>query len=269
MLSPSPGTTLAGSTMTFTWSSGTGVSVIWLDVGTTVGGAQIYGGAQAALSRSVSGLPTNGNPICVRLWSLVNAGWSFTDYVYTAAAPVLAGMISPVPGTTLAGDTETFSWTKSAGVTQIWLDIGTTVGGHQLYGATQGTAISRIVGELPTNGDAVFVRLWSLSAAGWQFTDYRYTAASVVSSRLISPAPATIVRGGAATFNWTTGRGLTQIWLDVGVTPGGVQIYGSTQPGASRTVVGIPTSGAIVYVRLWSLGGGNWTFIDYTFVTGP
>ena len=36
------------------------------------------------LSRTVSGLPTNGSTIYVRLWSLIGSTWQFTDYTYTA-----------------------------------------------------------------------------------------------------------------------------------------------------------------------------------------
>ncbi len=67
MLTPSPETTLSGPAVTFTWTSGTEVTDIWLDVGTTVGGAQIYAAAQTQLSQTVTTLPTDGSPVYVRV----------------------------------------------------------------------------------------------------------------------------------------------------------------------------------------------------------
>ncbi len=33
---------------------------------------------------TVAGLPTNGNTVYVRLWSLINGAWQYIDYTYTA-----------------------------------------------------------------------------------------------------------------------------------------------------------------------------------------
>ena len=43
----------------------------------------IYDQSQGTnLSVTVSGLPTNGSTIYVRVWSLINTGWYFNDYTY-------------------------------------------------------------------------------------------------------------------------------------------------------------------------------------------
>jgi hypothetical protein len=65
--SPLPGATVNGSA-TFSWTSGTEVLAIWLDVGTTPGGSEIYAGAQTTLSRFITGLPPGGRTVYVRLW---------------------------------------------------------------------------------------------------------------------------------------------------------------------------------------------------------
>jgi hypothetical protein len=36
------------------------------------------------MSASLTGLPTNGSTVYVRLWSLANATWQYNDYIYTA-----------------------------------------------------------------------------------------------------------------------------------------------------------------------------------------
>ena len=85
--SPAAGSTLSSSTVTFTWNAGSGASQYWLYVGTTgAGSVDIYNVFQGTgLSRSVSGLPTNGSTVYVRLFSFISGAWQFNDYTYTAS----------------------------------------------------------------------------------------------------------------------------------------------------------------------------------------
>jgi len=70
----------------------------------------------------------------------------------------------------------TFSWTAESGVSQYNLYVGNSVGGSDIYAASQGTATSGTVSGLPTDGRTLYVRLWSLISTGWQFRDYTYIA---------------------------------------------------------------------------------------------
>ena len=86
MTSPTPGSTLSSSTQTFSWSKGSAVSAYWLEAGTTPAGTQIYSGSPVTnCSATVSGLPTNGSTVYIRLWSLKRSGWQYNDYTYTSA----------------------------------------------------------------------------------------------------------------------------------------------------------------------------------------
>jgi hypothetical protein len=180
MTTPTPGSTLTSSTVTFVWSAGVGVSGYWLEVGTTPGGNQIYPGSLVAdLSATVSGLPTDGSTVYVRLWSLIGGAWQFNDYTYTSAtAAPEAVMLSPPPGSTLTSSTVTFIWSAGSGVSVYWLEIGTTPGGNQIYPGAPVLELSATVSGLPTNGSIVYVRLWSLIGGIWHFRDYTYNAAS-------------------------------------------------------------------------------------------
>jgi hypothetical protein len=62
------------------------------------------------------------------------------------------------------------------GATRYWLDIGTTLGSNNLGGYNPGTALTKTVGGLPTNGTTVYVRLWTLLGGVWQSDDSTYTA---------------------------------------------------------------------------------------------
>ena len=82
---PAPGSVLAGTTQTFTWTSGTGVTQYRLDVGTTQGGSQLYAGvATTARSATVSGLPSIGVKVWARLSSRINGIWQWADYEFTS-----------------------------------------------------------------------------------------------------------------------------------------------------------------------------------------
>ena len=59
MTTPVPGSTLGGSTVTFTWSAGCNASAYWLDVGTIQGQGNILGqNVGLVTSKTVSGIPT-------------------------------------------------------------------------------------------------------------------------------------------------------------------------------------------------------------------
>ena len=140
LTSPTPGSTLPGASVTFGWTTGTGVSQYYLYVGSSVGGADLYAaGTGASTSVTVNGLPTDGRAIHVRLWSYTSAGWQFGDHSYTAATAVTPAVItSPAPGSTLPGASVTFTWTTGSGVSQYYLYVGNSVGGADLYAASQG-----------------------------------------------------------------------------------------------------------------------------------
>jgi len=80
------------------------------------------------------------------------------------------------------------------------------------------------------------------------------------------------VAGGVATFNWTTGAGVAQYFLQVGTTgAGSFNIFSNPVSSTTQIVNGLPRSGTI-YVRLWSnLGSAtavNWVYSDYTYIGG-
>jgi ELWxxDGT repeat protein len=87
MTSPSNGSTLSGSSATFNWSVGTGALQYWIWIGTTTGSMDIYAQGQGLnTSAVVTGLPTDGSAVHVRLFTMMQDGaWQWNDYTYTAA----------------------------------------------------------------------------------------------------------------------------------------------------------------------------------------
>ncbi len=86
LATPTPGSALFSSTVVFGWTASNDVSQVALYVGTGgVGSYDIYYAYQGRnLAATVSGLPTSGGTIYVRLWWQVDGGWQYEDYTYTA-----------------------------------------------------------------------------------------------------------------------------------------------------------------------------------------
>jgi hypothetical protein len=177
MTTPAPSSTLTSSSVTFQWTGGTGVSQYFLEVGSATGLHEFYNQGLTSLSATVSGLPTNGSGLWVRLWSMINGAWQWNDYAYTASSTTSAKaqMTTPAPSSTLTSSTVTFQWTGGTGVSQYFLEVGSTEGMHEFFNQAV-TSLSATVTGLPTNGGRVWVRLWSMINGAWQWNDYTYTA---------------------------------------------------------------------------------------------
>lgn len=183
MTSPATGSTLAGSSATFSWNAGSGALEYFLYAGTSPGTNNLYGASQGlGRSATVGNLPTDGSTVYVRLWTRFASGWEYADTSYRAASAQSGGgttqakaaLVSPTPGGTLFGSTQTFNWTSGSGAQEYFFYLGTSPGSNNLYGQSMGTATSLTLSGFSGNGQTVYVRLWTRLASGWQFSDYSY-----------------------------------------------------------------------------------------------
>ena len=273
LASPADGSMLTSSSQTFTWSGG--ASGYYLYVGNAPSGNDLYFANEGTgASRTVSGLPTDGRPIYVTLWSLVGGAWLQNSYWFTtfknAMSNQRARMTLPaINGGVLPGASATFTWDAGLNVTSWWLSVGSTPKGSDLFsGADTGGTHTRTLTVLPTDGRKIHVTLWSLIGGVWQTNSYLYTAASIASAKavIISPAAGSTFASASATFNWNTGNGATQYWLSVGTTPGGSNLYSASQgTSLSKAITTLPMDGGPVYVTLWSIIGGVWQSNEYIY----
>ncbi len=96
MQTPAPGSTVSGTTVTFTWSAGLGATAYWIDISNIApGGNELdsSGNLGNVLTATLGGqgtwpennLPENGSTIYVTLYSYVGGQWVSNSYTYASS----------------------------------------------------------------------------------------------------------------------------------------------------------------------------------------
>ena len=182
--SPANGSTFTSTSVTFTWSLGSGNSQYFLYVGNSPGSSEYFYNYVSGGSTAVGGLPGDGRNVYVRLWSLRSSGWVYFDYSYKACAcsgKQVPQITSPANGSKFGSSTVTFAWTAGIGGSQYYLYVGNSVGSSEyFYNYISGG--STTVGGLPSDGRTIYVRIWSLISGQWLYSDYAYRAVGGTSS---------------------------------------------------------------------------------------
>jgi hypothetical protein len=265
---------LSGSSATFSWTAGSGVTSYEFLLGTTGSGAgNVYdSGVTQNQSATPTTLPTGGGRLFVALKSLIDGSWQTESYTFTeAGTPSPAALTAPT-SSPLSGATATFTWSPGSGVTSYQLLLGTTgSGSNNAYssGETQNQSIT--LTTVPANGGTLFVTVESLINGTWEAEHSTFTESGTPSpAMLTAPTPGPLA-GSTATFSWSSGTGVTAYDLWVGTNgPYSSNLYnsGSTQ-NLSVTLTNLPTGSGTVYVDLQSLIDGRWTAKTYTFAEAP
>ncbi|MCE9518098.1 MAG: cadherin-like beta sandwich domain-containing protein, partial [Verrucomicrobia bacterium] len=255
------GGVLPGANVAFTWDAGQSVSEIWLKIGSTEGGADLYDASQgSALTQNVT-LPTDGSDLYVSLLSKINGSWLANNYLYAAAdTSTKAVLITPADESTLTTAAAEFSWNDVAGATEYWLSIGNTSGGTDVYDASQGTALSQTV-NLPTDGRELFVMLKTKLNGAWTSSSSVIFASgngAPAAAKMISPADHSTLSGTSVTFTWDAGTGVSGYWLSVGSSATAMDLFSASQGSNQSATLTIPADGSPLYFTLSSLIDGNW-----------
>jgi hypothetical protein len=200
---------------------------------------------------------------------MIGGKTQYNDYTYTEAGTP-AAMSTPVPGSKLGTSSVNFSWTAGYGVTQYQLWLGLSgPGSSSLYTSGWLTTTSTTVTSLPANGATVYARLYSTIGGKNQYIDYTYTESvpAGVPATMSTPAPGSTLGTSDVQFTWTTGTGVTEYQLWLGLSGlGSSNLYTSGWlMTTSTTVTSLPAKGATVYARLYSMIGGKNQYIDYTY----
>jgi hypothetical protein len=272
LTTPAPGSTLAGSSLSFTWTAGSGATDYELFLGSTGKGSYnlYYSGDKTVTSVEVGGLPTNGETIYARLYTNFNGTLDYYDYTYKAVPQAQATLTSPVPGSALPGTGVTFTWTAATGATDYEFFVGSTgPGSYNLYYSGNTMATSATVDGLPATGQTVYARLYTKFGGVLEYNDYIYAAAPQAPAVLTSPTVGGTLPGTSVTFTWTAATGATDYELFIGSTgPGSYNLfYSGNTTATSLKASGLPTNGETIYVRLYTNFNGTLEYADYTFTT--
>lgn len=267
LTSPANGSTLASSTLPLKWNAGAGVSQIFLFVGTTAGGYDLYAGNEALnLSKAVT-VPAD-KKIHVSLWSMINGAWQPNYYVFDPVPSVKAALVSPADGSTLAGGTLNLAWDAGVGASKYALWLGSVPGGYDLGALDAGLDLTHTF-AVPLDGGPVYLTLWSLINGAYQSNSYWFTTAPPASgnraARLQSPANATALSATTLDLNWDDGAGATSYAVWVGSSAGGYDIFAALLGSSHSTTVVVPGDGRRIHVTLHSLIGGAWQSNSYHF----
>jgi hypothetical protein len=175
--------TFADGPAVFSWNQGVLVTAYWLAVGSAPGKSDIYNASEGTkLSQSVT-VPKDGRKLYVTLYSQIKGAWVTGAYTYTAftaqAQILTVNGVSQTTGSLPAGSV-TFAWSKGTDLSNpalgnYWLSIGTTAGGGNLY-SKQLVGTSATIPNLPQNGQALYVTLYTNVGGQWLTSSYAYTA---------------------------------------------------------------------------------------------
>lgn len=230
MTSPTPGSTLPGSTVTFQWCNAS--ADYFLTVESILGAHDIFYAVVRVNSVTLINLPTTGKTVFVTLWTQGNNGnWQNPfQYTYTAA-----GAASPPP--TVA------NYTLSASPTSLSIGRGQS-----------GTVTVTMTPHNGFNGTVAF------SCAGLPVNvTCRFTPVQLVGNGL--PAVTTLVVSVSAATAMNHGHpargrpGMPAFW-SLGVVAFGLMFAGSTQT-RRRTGVLLLIGCALVFVVLLAGCGGS------------
>jgi pimeloyl-ACP methyl ester carboxylesterase len=92
------------------------------------------------------------------------------------------------------------------------------------------------------------------------------TGTATAQPAMINPTPGSTLTSSSATFQWSSGTGVSDFFLYVGKSFGANDIYGQDQGlNLSTTVNSLPTDGSTLYIRLYWQISGVWNHADYTY----
>ncbi len=260
------------ATPAFSVAAGTYTSIQPVTLTDSVKGATIYYTTNGTAPTTASTKYTGA--ITVSSTETIEAIATATGYATSQAAVAkytinlpLAKLQTPAPSSVLPGSSVTFTWTAGSGVTSYDLWLGTSgPGSSGLYSSGQITGTSVTVTNLPAKGATIYARLFSVIGGTTQYNDYTYTEAGSPATMTTPTAGGTLGTSNV-TFTWTTGTGVSQYNLWLGLSgPGSSSLYASGwSTSTSATVPSLPAKGATIYARLYSDVNGVTQYNDYTY----
>ncbi|MGA2771780.1 MAG: SBBP repeat-containing protein [Bryobacteraceae bacterium] len=264
LISPTAGTVLSTSLVTFTWNAVSGAQDYWIDVGTAPAQGNIiagFTGGATSLQINLSGYLT-GETIYVQLYSKypginLAAGTGSQFQFSTSQLRTNPQLITPAAGTVLSTPLVTFTWNAVSGAQDYWIDVGTAPAqGNIIAGYTGGATSLQINLSGYLTAGTIYVQLYSkypgINLVPGTGSQFQFTA--LTNPQLISPTAGAVLSTSLVTFTWNAVSGAQDYWIDVGTAPASGNIIGGYTGGATSFTVNLAgyLTGQTIYVQLYS-----------------
>ena len=275
LVSPANGSTVSGTSVTFTWNAVSGATKYRLVVSTAGNlGSKINLDVGNVTTWTDSTFAGAGTVVYYwDVWSGNSAGWCADSLVFAkerafinsgvpTAAPAL---VSPANGAGVSGNSVTFTWNPISGATKYLLVVSTT----------SANKICLDVGNVTTWTDSTFGgastaywwAVWSGNSAGWcadslAYANTRYFiygGTPTTAPTPVSPLSWSTVSGNSVTFTWNAVSGATKYRLMVSTAhnPGSKMFLdvGNVTTWTDNTFEG---AGTIYYWDVWAGNEAGW-----------
>lgn len=174
LLRPKPGSIIQTQSTVFSWDAPTGSQAFDLTVGTQGAGSDNIRQSKVIKNTSqitVNNIPENNGTLYVRLWTLKNDNWSYSDFTYQLNK-TKAELLGLKNNSTIKSGKRTLQWDAPSRVTHYDIVIGTKGPGSDNIRSTAPFLGNTLKTQLPKG--KVYVRLWTQKEE-WQYNDYVFT----------------------------------------------------------------------------------------------
>jgi hypothetical protein len=175
-----------------------------------------------------------------------------------------AYLIFPANGSTLA-PVQSFTWSAGYQADDYWMWIGSCQDCADIVNQDMGLTQS-FNANVPSDGRALFVTLFTAYLGRWYWVDYQFAASSSQPqpSQMISPIDGATLTATQA-FTWTAGALVGEYYLWIGNCQDCNDILNESEGQKLSRNVALPTDGRTIYVTLFSSIGGLWYWYDYQY----
>lgn len=267
LTTPSAGAPITAPYAQFSWTPVHDALAYYLYVGTAMGLKDLVdSGETQATSLVETGIPA-GATVYVRLYTKHASGWVYNDSTFVtpataasraAADPSHAYFTTPVNGQVGTGQSVSFAWTAVPGAIGYELQLGTTVGGSDLFASGVITSLSTQVSNLQAQG-VVYARVHALlpgdtippPAGHWsRGSALAFRVDANISGAPISYPLAGTVAAANLPVQWVPDPIALAYRVRVGTTPDGSDVDDSGPILVDRRFVPYATSGSTLYLTL-------------------
>jgi hypothetical protein len=303
--SPPPSSQLTTTSVTFAWNAGVGVTSYTLQVGRSATDSSFFNrNLGTARTVTVTGLPTDGSTLFVRLVSRIGSTDQTRSYNYRApllgggnsqprivissfTAPTSGSLGVNLQGAAMAianqGSAPTgpfrvgFYFGRTRDVTTRDVFTGWFCNYPEGLAAGAATTCSGEIGVPTTLTQGV----WFLAAIADDQNRVNQSDRSgnirvndnggtdlggVAAAEMQTPPDGSTLTSASQTFRWNSGSGGEQFVLALGTTAGGDDIASvDASSNLSTTVNNLPTNGRQIFARLYTRIGGDWYYNDYSY----